>query len=171
MKSYWDRPNTISDEHESRQNLASLNAAMLSTSPPMNMRDEQPYEMLSRTPASVEKFDFNSKVSAKQMWRLGIPCYTNTPKKIMETIYQILLAHQMEWKVVTPYNLHCRTCAEEKRLKITVQLFKVTNGPYIVDFKRLEGETCPFMELCQSLRRTFETEVLDEDSKFLLSDD
>jgi hypothetical protein len=62
-----------------------------------------------------------------------------------------------EWKIAGPYRLRCRIkSAEAAPIKIMVQLFQVRTNMYALDFKRIEGDICPFFCACSRLFTEFQ---------------
>ena len=62
-----------------------------------------------------------------------------------------------EWKVVAPYRLRCRIKSDDVvPVKIMVQLFQVRTNMYLLDFKRIEGDICPFVTACSQLFTEFQ---------------
>ncbi len=56
--------------------------------------------------------------------------------------------------MVGPYQLRCRRkhpTNENKIVKIALQLYKVKEKRYLLDIKKLEGETFPFFDTCSKL--------------------
>lgn len=136
----------------------------------MNMREQSPFDLshvgkrhLHGTPPSAASMEALEAGDPKQMWKLGIASF-KAPKQIMEELYATLLEVNLEWKIISPYHLRCRPKLPGQKLKIAVQLFKVRTGNYLIDFKKLEGETCSFMVLCAQLRRTFDSSLGEDDS-------
>jgi len=128
-------------------------AALLSTSPPMNLREALPFDELDD--AKKRLLPSNEEPVMKQMWKLGITS-SLPPQKIMEEIHEILIAHDIEWKNINEYHLHSRSKNPDgPSVKMAIQLFKVKNDKYLLDFKKLSGETFQFFELCSLLRRAF----------------
>ena len=58
-----------------------------------------------------------------------------------------------EWKIVAPFQLRCRCYhpSNSKVVKIALQLYKVKEKKYLLDIKKLEGETFPFFDVCSKL--------------------
>jgi len=80
------------------------------------------------------------------MWYLGIVS-ANQPNDIMQEVFRALKATGFEWKIGGPYQLRCRRrhpLNESKLVKIALQLYKVKEKRYLLDIKKLEGETFPF---------------------------
>lgn len=102
----------------------------------------------------------------KQQWRLGITS-PRTPRQIMDSLAQILRANDLEWKVIGPYQLRCKTVSAEKIVRIGMQLFKVQQHCYLLDMKKLEGEICPFFEICSRVMHDFnEIEATEDQGLF-----
>jgi len=108
---------------------------------------------------TVERGHYNN------MWCLGISS-TESPHKIMTTVFCTLRNNDFEWKAVTPYQLRCKPVqpdAEEgtsgPHLKIGIQLYKVNSEQYLLDFKKLEGDTFCFFNRCAALLTLVAAEV------------
>mmetsp|Transcript_14840 Transcript_14840/g.58208 ORF Transcript_14840/g.58208 Transcript_14840/m.58208 type:complete len:516 (-) Transcript_14840:70-1617(-) len=164
-----DHRTTAREEQKSPVPAHSMRAAMLSTSPPMNMREQSPFDLsrlgkkpLPGTPPSSSAIDAMEAGNPKQMWKLGIASF-KAPKQIMDELYATLVENNLEWKIISPYHLRCRPKGTDRKLKVAAQLFKVRTGNYLLDFKKLEGDTCSFMGLCAQLRRTFDASMGTED--------
>jgi len=144
-----------------------------STSPPMNLRTEIPLDFDEDDNTSSEEtpdpnLSFSqkqqqsilksrssstsdSKDQKKKLWSLGIYS-TNNANDIMKEVYRALKATGFEWKVVTPFQLRCRShTTQTKMIKIGIQLYKVKDKKYLVDVKKLEGETFPCFDQCLRL--------------------
>jgi len=132
---------------------ASPGVSML-TSPPMNLREAVPFDM---DEPSIKKHATESNTQVpKQIWKLGITS-SLAPQRIMEEVQEILLTLDMVWKYLNEYHIHCKPT--DGSVKIAIQLFKVKNDKYLLDFKKLSGNTIPFFELCSKLRRAWATRV------------
>lgn len=167
-----DHRKTVGEVPRSPPPTGAMRAALMSTSPPMNMREQSPFDLshvgkraLRGTPPAATSMEALDASDPKQMWKLGIASF-KAPKQIMEELYATLLENNLEWKIISPYHLRCRPKMPDQKLKIAVQLFKVRTGNYLIDFKKLEGDTCSFMVMCAQLRRTFDSS-LGEDDRWL----
>jgi len=126
----------------------------LFSSPPMNMRETIPFD-------TEDSFFYTKKSEAakyladnsQQMWKLGIAS-TLPPKDILNRFCKVMIDVGVEWKIINEYHLRCRLNSP-KQLKFTTQLFKLKSKNYLLDFKKLTGDTCTFFELCSQLRFKF----------------
>lgn len=137
-----------------------VQAQTMFTSPPMNLREELPFDtedsfMYGKQQDASADYISKSRED-NQMWKLGISS-TLQPSVILEKIYSVLIDLDMEWKVINEYHIQCRpkTYPPENPQKFTIQLFKVKNKNYLLDFKKLSGDTCAFFEACSQLRFRF----------------
>ena len=133
----------------------------------MNLREERPFDMEdspSATKNSDAALDYLSREETNQMWKLGLTSVLS-PKRTLELLYEILVSCGVEWKVITEYHLQCRPVQQEgKAVKFTVQLFKVKNKLFLLDFKKISGNICAFFELFSTLRGKFRLLCSQEDS-------
>ena len=130
------------------------------TSPPMNLREALPFDIEDSFMYGKQQdasADYISKSREEnQMWKLGISS-TLSPAVILDKIYSVLVDLDFEWKVINEYHIQCRPKAYQlaNPQKFTIQLFKVKNKNYLLDFKKLSGDTCAFFEACSQLRYRF----------------
>lgn len=91
-------------------------------------------------------------------WSLGL-LSKQSPKQIMDEVIRVLRKINFEWKVVTPYQLRCRSMDDHNidrhQVKIGVQLYKLKDGNCLLDLKRLDGDIFPFLEVSQELLAEF----------------
>ena len=116
----------------------------------MNLREAPIFDTDEQKRLQVDQSDS----AIKQMWKLGITS-TRQPKSIMKVIFLILLENNLEWKLLNEYHIHCRFKNETFPIKLSIQLFKLKNGKFLLDFKKLEGDTCIFFNLCSVIRFRF----------------
>ncbi|TDH69695.1 hypothetical protein CCR75_001292 [Bremia lactucae] len=102
----------------------------------------------------------------RRRWYLGIQS-KKEPAHVMSEVYKALFVLHFEWKVVAPYRVKCRwqipttdttatlQSAEKTQLehqmqqiKIGLQLYKVQQHIYLLDFQRLDGNAFTYMNLC-----------------------
>lgn len=100
----------------------------------------------------------------RRRWYLGIQS-KKEPAHVMSEVYKALFVLHFEWKVVAPYRIKCRwlnkglstemTDAKmqqhfqaQSQIKIGLQLYKVQQHIYLLDFQRLEGNAFMYMNLC-----------------------
>ncbi len=57
------------------------------------------------------------------------------------------------------------TEAPSKRVKLSIQLFKLTSGRYLLDFKKLGGDTFGFFNCCSDLLVHLSQTIADEKPK------
>jgi len=90
--------------------------------------------------------------SRKKMWYLGI-LSSESPQEVMQEVFRALKEIGFEWKVITPFQLRCRITLDEGKsfVKIALQLYKVKEKRYLLDVKKLEGETFPFFDQCAKI--------------------
>eukprot|EP01114_Cavostelium_apophysatum_P020120 TRINITY_DN6652_c0_g1_i1.p1 TRINITY_DN6652_c0_g1~~TRINITY_DN6652_c0_g1_i1.p1 ORF type:complete len:527 (+),score=127.40 TRINITY_DN6652_c0_g1_i1:65-1645(+) len=163
--------------------LTASQLAQFSTSPPINLREETPFDFdeeeknvtygvdknqqsLASVPAklalsnplglskssSIGSTSADATIAKKKMWYLGI-LSSSTPQEIMQEVFRCLKVTGFEWKIITPFQIRCRTLnVDNKRpVKIALQLYKVKEKRYLLDIKKLEGETFPFFDQCTKI--------------------
>eukprot|EP01113_Clastostelium_recurvatum_P013348 TRINITY_DN1703_c1_g1_i2.p1 TRINITY_DN1703_c1_g1~~TRINITY_DN1703_c1_g1_i2.p1 ORF type:complete len:735 (-),score=153.79 TRINITY_DN1703_c1_g1_i2:655-2571(-) len=86
-----------------------------------------------------------------QKWLLGALSMM-APHDIMHEVFRALKDVGFAWKVSGPYQLRCRHMMDGKcPIKMTLQLFKVSDHRYLLDVKKIDGEIMPFFDLCSKL--------------------
>eukprot|EP00026_Physarum_polycephalum_P004108 Phypoly_transcript_04125.p1 GENE.Phypoly_transcript_04125~~Phypoly_transcript_04125.p1 ORF type:complete len:523 (+),score=67.31 Phypoly_transcript_04125:600-2168(+) len=118
--------------------------------------DEEDELELGSVPSSpnVSTTNLNSLTSPskeKKRWILGIPSLKN-PIDIMTEVFRALVVCGFEWKVSGPYQLRCLSKVGTRGVKITLQLFKVTENRFLLDIKKIDAETFLFFDTCSRLR-------------------
>jgi 5'-AMP-activated protein kinase catalytic alpha subunit len=120
------------------------------------------------------------RLVAERRWRLGVQSRGH-PSAIVAELLRALRASQVLWKKSAPYNFKCRkviqipgkpqpmeeatpeaadglmgddATARERVLKFEVQMYRLRDGEYVVDFQRLQGELFLFMDLCSRMFST-----------------
>ncbi|GMF45345.1 unnamed protein product [Phytophthora fragariaefolia] len=106
----------------------------------------------------------------RRRWYLGIQS-KKEPAHVMSEVYKALFVLHFEWKVVAPYRVKCRWQSppgdpnnqnvgavmnqdelklqqQMQRIKIGLQLYKVQQHIYLLDFQRLDGNAFTYMNLC-----------------------
>ncbi|RQM25980.1 hypothetical protein B5M09_000818 [Aphanomyces astaci] len=93
----------------------------------------------------------------RRRWYLGIQS-KKEPAHVMSEVYKALLVLHFEWKVLAPYRVKCRwqpappppSCSTSvhKPVKIGLQLYKVQQHIYLLDFQNLGGDAFTYMNLC-----------------------
>jgi len=203
--------------------LANISPAALATSPPMNLRDEIPFDFDDDTNNNeddnakrifdgksglVSRFTVrNNRISQseskgvsdpkKKLWYLGV-LSSRPPNEIMKDVFRALKVTGFQWKVLSAYQLRCRafisdskakthdptpmdisepistsvssenaispqnqsslpslehnqkssSCCAANCVKLALQLYKVKDKKYLLDIKKLDGDTFPFFDLC-----------------------
>lgn len=92
-------------------------------------------------------------------WSLGL-ISKQPPRLIMKEVMRVLRLINFEWKTVTPYQLRCRAVGDHldtdrQEVKMGIQLYKLNDGNYLLDLKRLEGDIFPFLEVAQEILTEF----------------
>jgi len=144
---------TAMDTESNPREASSLSTSLIS--PPMNLREALPFDM-DEQPSKTNTIESTCAQTPKQIWKLGIVSCLK-PQQIMEQLQEILLALDMVWKFPNEYHIRCMP--KDGSVKVAIQLFKVKNDKYLLDFKKLAGDTVPFFELCSQLRRAWLTHV------------
>jgi 5'-AMP-activated protein kinase catalytic alpha subunit len=115
--------------------------------------------LLTPTPGSPHISMNDDVISTSQKkWSLGVVS-DRTPPSIMGDVFRALLAADFQWKITGPYQLRCLTKLKCRRddgnivqnVKITLQLFKVSDKKYLLDVKKIEGDTFLFFDACSNL--------------------
>jgi 5'-AMP-activated protein kinase catalytic alpha subunit len=93
---------------------------------------------------------------------------------MMLEIFRALRALRFEWKIVAQYHLKCRPCTQPQdgaggaggaggaagcgmlgatrcKVKVGLQLFKIQEGSYLLDIRKVDGDVLPFMDVCALL--------------------
>ncbi|RHY72345.1 hypothetical protein DYB38_007800, partial [Aphanomyces astaci] len=94
----------------------------------------------------------------RRRWYLGIQS-KKEPAHVMSEVYKALLVLHFEWKVLAPYRVKCRwqpaspppsssSTSVHKPVKIGLQLYKVQQHIYLLDFQNLGGDAFTYMNLC-----------------------
>jgi 5'-AMP-activated protein kinase catalytic alpha subunit len=108
----------------------------------------------------------------RRRWYLGIQS-KKEPADVMTEIYRVLGVLGFQWKIRTPFGVRCRwgwsgggvprdegdgkrsPSPERPRgtpqLKLALQLYKVQQHIYLLDFQRISGQPFLFMELCSKI--------------------
>jgi len=86
---------------------------------------------------------------AHKKWFLGVLSGL-TPTSIMNEVLRALKETGFEWKITGPYQLRCLTKIGTRgtHVKVMIQLFKVSEQKFLLDVKKIEGETFPFFDVC-----------------------
>ncbi|TMW58966.1 hypothetical protein Poli38472_007111 [Pythium oligandrum] len=99
----------------------------------------------------------------RRRWYLGIQS-KKEPAHVMSEVYKALHVLHFDWKVVAPYRVKCRWQPTSQQLqqmqdegdelpssltvKIGLQLYKVQQHIYLLDFQKLDGNAFTYMNLC-----------------------
>eukprot|EP01116_Phalansterium_solitarium_P015304 TRINITY_DN3369_c0_g3_i6.p1 TRINITY_DN3369_c0_g3~~TRINITY_DN3369_c0_g3_i6.p1 ORF type:complete len:464 (+),score=86.50 TRINITY_DN3369_c0_g3_i6:371-1762(+) len=113
--------------------------------------------------------------AGRKMWYLGMA--SNLPSSdIMRDAYRVLKMIGARWKTVTPFHLRCTLAVggERSQVKFALQLFsssavkvgssdvgRSSSGPsnrYLLDIRKLEGETFPFLDVCSTFLLNLKTQ-------------
>ncbi|KAG7383043.1 Protein kinase [Phytophthora boehmeriae] len=135
----------------------------------------QPQRMSVGTGSGMPGFDDGHGGAApapkRRRWYLGIQS-KKEPAHVMSEVYKALFVLHFEWKVVAPYRVKCRWQSnvandpnkqngdsvmspdkaklqqQMQSIKIGLQLYKVQQHIYLLDFQRLDGNAFTYMNLC-----------------------
>ncbi|CCI47099.1 unnamed protein product [Albugo candida] len=100
-----------------------------------------------------------TSVAKRRRWYLGIQS-KKEPAHVMSEVYKALHVLHFDWKAAAPYRVKCRWQAPKtsnlyhnktlngSRIKIGLQLYKVQQHIYLLDFQKLEGNAFTYMNLC-----------------------
>ncbi|KAL6052206.1 non-specific serine/threonine protein kinase [Balamuthia mandrillaris] len=114
-----------------------------------------------RSYSASAKIINGSHNTRKMQWCLGVLC-NKAPNDIMRIVFNVLKENGFEWKCVTNFQLRCRsvpTRREQKEVKVGIQLYKVKPGQYLIDFKKLGGDTFAFFNKCSDLLNSISANV------------
>jgi len=88
----------------------------------------------------------------KKIWCLGINS-KQSPQTIMTELFKALKQLGFEWKTISQYSLRCRSLNRERLVGIAFQLYKISEGNFLLDLKKLQGELFLFFDVCCNLYR------------------
>jgi hypothetical protein len=95
-------------------------------------------------------WDGSSRLEAKKKarrsrWHLGIRS-PSRPEDVMNEVYRALKVLNMDWKAYGRYHVCCRDKIGEHVIKINLQLYKVDQRYYLLDFRNVKenGELSVF---------------------------
>jgi 5'-AMP-activated protein kinase catalytic alpha subunit len=98
----------------------------------------------------------NVPAAKRRRWYLGIQS-KKEPAHVMSEVYKALHVLQFDWKVVAPYRVKCRwqpsgatmpNASMNHVVTIGLQLYKVQQHIYLLDFQKLDGNAFTYMNLC-----------------------
>jgi len=91
-------------------------------------------------------------------WKLGVTTAWPNAAAIMQEVYRALGAIGSEWKTITPYLLKCRhelaptaEGAAGAVVKLSLQLYKLQDGKYLLDMHNTAGDLLCFVAICKTL--------------------
>ncbi|KAF2072549.1 hypothetical protein CYY_006124 [Polysphondylium violaceum] len=111
---------------------------------PINLNNNPNFQISS----SID-FNADSANQPHRKWYLGAISQL-PPHEIMGEIYRALKKVGFEWKLTGPFQLRCRI-ANNKPVKLVLQLFRVAENRYLLDIKKIEGEIFIFFDICSLL--------------------
>ncbi|EQC38348.1 CAMK/CAMKL/AMPK protein kinase [Saprolegnia diclina VS20] len=133
---------------------------MITASPvdPRQFGGRSQYQQMNRTAAAPVMNPTPSQESVaekkRRRWYLGIQS-KKEPAHVMSEVYKALHVLHFEWKVLAPYRVKCRwhlanvpDANPMKQIKIGLQLYKVQQHIYLLDFQKLGGDAFTYMNLC-----------------------
>ncbi|GAB9468808.1 hypothetical protein Gpo141_00006115 [Globisporangium polare] len=129
----------------------------------------------SGNPMNLSAMAAGAPTPKRRRWYLGIQS-KKEPAHVMSEVYKALHVLHFEWIVVAPYRVKCRwqpkgfpthmpvasgdaerdyeaqvkyqQLQAQSRIKIGLQLYKVQQHIYLLDFQRLDGNAFTYMNLC-----------------------
>eukprot|EP01050_Picozoa_sp_SAG11_P004776 SAG11_NODE_314_length_10874_cov_12.170302_4_plen_82_part_00 len=70
--------------------------------------------------------------------------------------FLILMFRTLQWKTISAYNVKCRYelpgvagAAAGSCIKVALQLYKLPDGQYLLDFHNVSGDLLGFIEICK----------------------
>ena len=90
------------------------------------------------------------EVSRARRWFLGVQSRKDAAIIMIEVCHTLELL-ECEWILENDYRVRCRQLEKEKEVVISemrLQLYKVQEHAYLLDFQKLDGNVCSFMHLC-----------------------
>ena len=77
----------------------------------------------------------------------------------MTEIYHALERLDCQWKRLDAYWVRCRWCprADANFVKVGLQLYKVQQNIYLLDFQKIDGDAFSFMHLCARIISALKT--------------
>jgi len=144
----------------------------LSSSPAVNLRDQQPFigagGVFSSPEMGTSYIDRETMVisDSKQTtllmnhnahkWLLGLFSSLH-PKQIFADIMRILRKIHFEWKVIGPFQLRCRSIDDSNlsKMRLTIQVFKLSDNAYLIDFKLTTGTVFHFFDIVGKFMNEF----------------
>lgn len=91
-------------------------------------------------------------------WQLGMTTSWPSPAAIMAEVYRALGTVGSEWKTITPYLIKCRhempptvEGTPPTVVKLSLQVYKLQDGKYLVDMHNTSGDLLCFVEICKSI--------------------
>lgn len=136
---------------------------------------QQGFDDGSANPMNLNGATPGAPAAKRRRWYLGIQS-KKEPAHVMSEVYKALHVLHFEWIVVAPYRVKCRwqpkgfsqrvpsstgnaeadyeahvkyqQLQAQSRIKIGLQLYKVQQHIYLLDFQRLDGNAFTYMNLC-----------------------
>ncbi|KAG0260429.1 Protein kinase [Mortierella polycephala] len=98
------------------------------------------------------------RMKARPKWYFGIRS-RSAPKEVMAEIYRALSNLSMRWKTISPYHLRAKfEYAEGFEVKIELQLYRLDNENYLVDFKYVGQQSAEGIDAKAELLRSVNNE-------------
>jgi len=118
---------------------------------PLSLENEDKSSWLPESLASPASSSFQKNYKRSKRWYLGIHTRLS-PRDIMLEVYRSLKVLDFDWKRVNPYSIRCRKLSPDARyIKIAIQLYKVEDERYLLDIRKIDGETFSFLHLCTKM--------------------
>lgn len=89
-------------------------------------------------------------MSRARRWFLGVQSRKDAAIIMIEVCHTLELL-ECEWILENDYRVRCRQLEKEKAAVVSemrLQLYKVQEHAYLLDFQKLDGNVCSFMHLC-----------------------
>ncbi|KAF9169447.1 Protein kinase [Mortierella sp. AD010] len=102
------------------------------------------------------------RMRARPKWYFGIRS-RSAPKEVMAEIYRALSNLSMKWKIINAYHLRAKyEYAVGFEVKIELQLYRLDNENYLVDFKYVGQQSASALEARTEMMRNLNEESLME---------
>lgn len=137
------------EEDNEEENSANNTIRILGSSLPQNTASylqssiSQPVSRSNSLSFASPASNGGNRRKARSKWHFGIRS-RNSPRDVMLEIYRALKQLNMVWKASDPFHLRCRyTYPSGLLVKLDLQLYRLDNQSYLVDFKSVPPPISP----------------------------